>query len=118
MAKLRSYKVSEPIDLSHKTILDKLRAYCARHHTEWIFKLSENTYHNGLAIVLRYTHWLEQQPKKPIWKFHDNGAWLERVRQALAAWDGKSVLHVKDQLDIERYLSLLEFAQHLRDDLF
>lgn len=117
---------SEVSDVRQRNIKDHLILFLKKYSTgrdsAVYARLSEELtkgYCSGITTVWLYSNWLEQQIAKYPDKFNaaiaDDINWFKTTRQTIINWDGNRELTVAEQREFDRYLSLIEYFQHISD---
>lgn len=108
---------SKKDSVAQHAIKTKIRRYLKRkHYSKRIRKNFKDGYCHGLAVLAGYGQYISSQPrsKTPC----DNWEWFEQTASKIAGWDGHlSSLSPLDQAEIERFISLIQFFQHVSDYL-
>lgn len=103
----------QPINLSQSKVKANIRRYLERKgRSARLIKQFRDGYCHGLAVLAAYGQYLSSQPNNthPC----DDWSWFNSVLTLLAGWDGHlSHLTKENEKDIDRFISQIEFFQHI-----
>src|SRR5579885_2434101 len=110
------------LDLRQKNVLDKLIQYLnlysnKRDQTrkEQLINLMGKGYCSGFTTIWLYANWITTQ--KETGKERDDLIWFNNITKQIVTWDGSSEITIEQQQEFERFLSLIEFYQHIDEFL-
>lgn len=104
---------AQAISLSQSKVKTSIRRYLElKGRSPQLINKFQDGYCHGLAVLAAYGQYLSSQPnrKQPC----DDWEWFSKVLNLLASWNGQLLsLTGKNEKDIDRFISQIEFFQHI-----
>jgi hypothetical protein len=104
---------AQAINLSQSKVKTNIRRYLERKgRSPQLIEQFQEGYCHGLAVLAAYGQYLSSQPtrRQPC----DDWEWFSRVLTQLANWhDEPFSLSIENEKDIDRFISQIEFFQHI-----
>src|SRR3990170_2843687 len=105
--------LASPIDQNR--LRDRIRNYLRSKVRDYslIEKFNEG-YCSGISSLWLYSKWLQTQPNSEH-KPRDDYDWFKNTVNLICGWDGKRSLTKEESEEFERFISHIEYFQHITD---
>src|SRR3990170_7108252 len=105
--------LASPIDQDR--LRDRIQNYLrSKTRDDFIIEKFNRGYCSGISSLWLYSTWLQTQPN-PEHKPRDDYDWFKNTVNLICGWDGKRSLTKEESEEFERFISHIEYFQHITD---
>ena len=105
--------LASPIDQNR--LRDRIQNYLRSKVRDYsLIKEFNEGYCSGISSLWLYSKWLQTQPN-PEHKPRDDYDWFKNTVNLICGWDGKRSLTKEESEEFERFISYIEYFQHITD---